>query len=104
MSRAALGLFTSMVLNEFTLGPDGIVYATTPSDSIARFDATSGAFLGTFAATSQNPSHLAFRPIPEPSTALLTGLGLAILGARRRTQRWRGDLKWKSDSSSGSSA
>ena len=79
-SGAFLGTFTSSLVNDMTLGPNGKVYATDPSDTVLVFDGLSGALLSTFASTPPNPSSLAFRPIPEPSTALMLALGL--LGLR----------------------
>ena len=89
-SGTNLGTFTTALVNDMTLGPDGNVYATDPSDAILVYDGLTGASLSKFSDTPLNPSALAFRPVPEPSSALLVGSGLAILVAARRASRTAG--------------
>ncbi len=79
-----LGVFNSATVNHFTVGPDGNVYATSPTNTILVFDGVTGASLGTFAATPANPSLLAFRPVPEPGSGAVVVAGLACLVAARR--------------------
>jgi sugar lactone lactonase YvrE len=79
-----LGLFNAAIPNDFVVGPDGNLYTTDPSDSVLAYDSVTGALQGTFAVTPLNPSALAFRPIPEPSTASLVALGLVGIAAARR--------------------
>jgi hypothetical protein len=74
-------------------GPDGDLYvASMDTRSVLRYDGTTGAFLGPDPFASLDfphgiaPSGLAFFPVPEPTTIVLSlsGAALVLLVARRR--------------------
>lgn len=82
-----------------TFGPDGHLYVTSYSGNAAtsmvkRFHGTTGAFIDNFVAPNSggllNPTYLMFvdfSVIPEPTTLLLSGAGLAtVLWFTRRRQ------------------
>jgi hypothetical protein len=72
------------------IGPDGHLYVSNEGGSnVQRYDGTTGLFLGTFASGGglDNPTYLTFtpqvQPIPEPSTLLLSLVGVGgLLGWR----------------------
>ncbi len=80
----AFGTFTTLPINHMTVGPNGDIYASTPADSIVRLDGATGTVVEEWTGIGMNPGLLAFRPIPEPSTALLLGVGLAGMAVRRK--------------------
>jgi hypothetical protein len=74
-------------------GPDGHLYlADSSGHAVLRFDGTTGAFIDTFASGLGNPFGLTFTPepsaVPEPSSAMLLGLGgLACAGRLLRRRK-----------------
>lgn len=93
ITGASLGVFASA--NELAgpcgmaIGPDSMLYVVSRStDSILRFNATTGGFVDTFVAmTAGNaPLFIAFTPtpIPEPSSLLMVGFAALGLKALRR--------------------
>lgn len=79
-----------------TFGPDGHLYVgSAATDSVLRYDGTTGAFLDSFASGGglDGPAFLVFtsqaQPIPEPSTALLSLVGVGWLVGWRWSQARR---------------
>ena len=60
----------------------------TAPGTIGEFNASTGAVLNTFASPDVQPSALAGTPVPEPSSMILFGTGLAaLLGIARRQRK-----------------
>jgi hypothetical protein len=68
------------------------VGANYPS-AVKRYNGTTGAFIDTFGDASNagggldGPFHLTFTPVPEPSSFILVGLGLAMGGIAWKRKR-----------------
>lgn len=80
-------------------GPDGNLYvASDNANAIERFNRTTGQFMDYFtpAGSSTRPMGLAFEAVPEPSTAVICSLGLAMAAvpcAIRAKRARRGDSR-----------
>lgn len=83
-------------------GPDGNLYVASYGGSAAtsfvkRYNGTTGAFIDNFASTGglNNPSYILFSAavIPEPTTLLLGGLGLAGVAWISRRRRPEGETE-----------
>jgi sugar lactone lactonase YvrE len=83
-----LGLFLP---NQIAFGPDGKLYVSGQSlqvgdGEVLRFQ-TDGTDEGAFVTGLENPSFMAFTPVPEPASCLLAGLGaFALLACAKRSR------------------
>jgi hypothetical protein len=74
-------------------GPGGNLYVTDGQGRVAAFDGTTGTYLSDFTSGNLiNPQFLVFgsseTSVPEPSTLLLLGFGLAgLAGVRRKLKK-----------------
>jgi sugar lactone lactonase YvrE len=83
-----LGLFLP---NQIAFGPDGKLYISGQSllvgdGEVLRFE-TDGTADGAFITGLENPSFMAFTPVPEPTSCVLAGLGaIALLVIAKRSR------------------
>jgi hypothetical protein len=77
-----------------TLGPEGDLYVASGTNSILKFNAMTGSFLGPFVPTTAHgtASYLTFTPfpVPEPSSVIY-GIfaSVGVLGLWCRARQWR---------------
>ncbi len=66
-----------------------LIVGSFGNDSVVRFDAATGAFLGTLISSGagglDGTHDIAFMPVPEPTTGLLLGIAWIAAAARRRS-------------------
>ncbi len=93
---AFLGVFASgnglSVPYGMAIGPDGLLYVASKfTDSILRFNATTGGFVDTFVAMTAGhaPTFIAFTPTPIPEPPSLVLAGFAGVGIFASSQRYR---------------